>query len=136
MGLSQEEFTRQRKQHAGAVTGAVVGGDRATVADAAKPVKGCVHDRAARTAGGIGNESDATGIVLEPRIVQTRASPVQMSPQAPALFGQTQIGRGAMRPLGNIPSTVGCRGRADYGSLGRKGRLPLGVIRTNPELSG
>src|SRR5918994_6205925 len=66
-----EERLGQRKQHAGAVAGARVGGDRAPVPETLEPAEGGVEDGPAGTAVHIGHEADAAGVALvAPPVVQ------------------------------------------------------------------
>ena len=61
---ASEERAWDRDQEAGAVAGDAVGGDGLTVADARQPGQGEVDDLAARAAGCVRDEADATGIEL------------------------------------------------------------------------
>jgi hypothetical protein len=66
----------QRQQHAGAVTGAGVGRDRAAVAQALEPVQGVIDHGAAPAALQVGHEADAARVALvSPGVVQGTTPP-------------------------------------------------------------
>jgi hypothetical protein len=70
-----EEPGGQRHQHARAVAGAGVGGDRAPVPEPLEPAEGGVEDGPAGAAMDIGHEADAAGVALV-------AAPVVQGPAA------------------------------------------------------
>ncbi len=70
LGLAGEELVRDLHQDAGAVAGARVGADRAAVLEVAEDLQRVGDDLVRLAALDVGDEADAAGILVEPRIVE------------------------------------------------------------------
>ncbi len=76
-GLGPQESVRDLDQDAGAVTGAGIGAGRAAVIEVAQRLQALLDDGVAGLAGQGRDERDATGVVLEPGVVETLGGPSQ-----------------------------------------------------------
>jgi len=102
---------RDLQQDAGAVAHTRIGADRAAMLEIAENLQPILDDLVRLVAFDVGDESDAAGVVLEARIVQTG--------------GRPHLGTGGHVGIGNL-----CRHRSALGIRWRNSQRRLRLSRT------